>query len=290
MSIARTYSSPLHYYTLAKPGIIFGNAITAASGFILASKGHIDFWLFLATLVGLSFVIGSACVFNNYIDRGIDQKMARTKHRPLVTGAISVQDALIFGAALGCCGILLLTAYTNPLTTSIALTGFFVYVALYSFLKYKTEYGTLIGSIAGAVPPVVGYCAVSNRLDAGALIMFMIIVFWQMPHFFAIALYRLDDYAAASLPVLPITKGAHITKIHMLLYVIAFLVASLMLTVLGYTGYLYFAVTALLGLTWLWLCIKGFKADNDRLWARKMFLFSLVIVTVLCLTIAIDVM
>lgn len=278
------------YYLLTKPGIILGNLITTAAGFALMSKGHLDFWLFLTTLLGLSCVIASACVFNNYIDRNADKKMERTKNRALVQGLISGRSAIVFAILLGLCGLLVLALYTNLLTVFIVLAAFFVYVVLYSLLKYRTIYGTIIGSISGAVPPVVGYCAVSNRFDAGAIILFMIIALWQMPHFFAIAMYRFDDYVLASIPVLPIKKGINTTKIHMVLYIIAFTIAALMLTVFGYTGYTYLAVATLLGFAWLWLCIKGFNIDNNKLWARKMFLLSLVIITTLCAVMSVDVM
>lgn len=276
------------HFILTKPGIIMGNAITTAGGFALASRGQIDWWLFLATLTGLSLIIASACVFNNYVDREADKKMERTKHRPLVTGAISVQNALSFGLLLGVSGIALLYTYTNILTLAIAIVGFFIYVVLYAMGKYQSTYGTLIGSVAGGVPPLVGYCAVTNRFDLGALLLFMILVLWQMPHFFAIAMYRYDDYAAANIPVLPVRKGMHVTKVHMLAYTIAFLACSLTLTLCGYTGYAYLVVAALLGLAWLRLCLQGFKAENDHLWARQMFRLSLVIITVLCITMSVD--
>jgi heme o synthase len=277
------------YYMLTKPGIIMGNLVTAAAGLALASKGHIDYLLFFITLLGLSFIIASACVCNNYLDRDMDQKMARTKNRPLVKGVISVQNALAFAAVLGGLGTLVLGVYTNFITTCAALTGFFAYVVLYGVWKYRSIHGTLIGSIAGAVPPVVGYTAVTNSLDLGAFLLFIIVMLWQMPHFYAIAMYRLEDYAAASIPVLPVIKGAYETKVHMLLYVIAFIVAALSLPFFGYTGYGYMTVCFGLGAIWLWVSIQGFTSSNDRLWARKMFLFSLVVVTVLCLMISVDV-
>jgi protoheme IX farnesyltransferase len=274
---------------LTKPGIMMGNAVTTAAGFALASKGDINIWLFLATLVGLSFVIASAGVFNNYIDRASDAKMARTKDRPLVTGLISNQKALIFGTVLGLIGAEILATFTNYLTVGIALIGFFVYLVLYAFLKYRSFYGTLMGSVAGAVPPVVGYCAVSNRLDLAALLLFLILVLWQMPHFFAIAIYRFDDYQAASIPVLPVKKGMFVTKVHMFFYIIAFTLTSSLLTLAGYTGKAYFVVAILLGLAWLGLCFKGFTIENNGRWAHKMFSLSLVVIMVLCLTITFDV-
>ena len=277
------------YYLLTKPGIIAGNLITTASAFVLASRGSIDYRLFLATTIGLFFVIASACVFNNYIDRKADGKMARTKNRALVKGTISVRQACVFAILLGCLGFVSLALYTNLLAAGVALFGFFVYVVLYSFWKYHTSYATLVGSIAGAVPPVVGYCAASNRFDAGALLVFVILVLWQMPHFFSIAMYRSHEYAAASIPVLPVKSGNFVTKIHMLAYVIAFMAVSLMPTLFGLTGEVYLVVAVLLGISWLGLSIRGFRAENDFRWARKMFALSLAVITILCFAMSLDV-
>lgn len=276
------------YYRLTKPGIIYGNAIAAAGGFLLASNGHINFGLFLATLAGLSLVIASACVTNNYIDRDIDAKMARTKNRALASGAVSVRNSLIYAAGLGLAGALTLALFTNILTATLALFGWFAYVVLYGIGKRRTVHGTVIGSISGAVPPVVGYCAVTNRLDAGALLLFLVLVCWQMPHFYAIAMYRLKDYAAASIPVLPLKKGSHATKVQMLVYILAFIVATSLLTVLGYTGYTHLAVMILLGLAWLRLSLQGFKAASDEQWARKLFGFSLIVLLVFSAIISVD--
>ena len=203
------------YYLLAKPGIIYGNALTAIGGYFLAAKGIFDLSLFLSMLFGLSFVIGSACVFNNIMDQGIDSKMARTKKRALVTKTIPEFHAVVYGSILGILGFLLLLCNTNVLTALIAFIGFIFYVIVYGIFKRKSVHGTVIGSISGAVPPVVGYCAVTNNLDLGAFLLFIILVIWQMPHFYAIAIFRRDDYVAASIPVLPIKKGLFQTKIQM---------------------------------------------------------------------------
>lgn len=279
----------INYYLLTKPGIILGNLFTVAAGFLLASKGVIDFWLFFATLIGLVFVMASACVFNNYIDRPVDKKMERTKNRALVTGLISGRNAILFATSLGILGNLILLLYTNILTVCVADLGFLVYVVLYSFWKCRTVYGTAIGSIAGAVPPVVGYCAVSNHFDAGALILFSMMVLWQMPHFFAIALFHYDDYVAAGIPALPIKKGIIRTKIHMVLYIIGFIFAAMMLTFFNYTGYIYLFVAMSIGISWLWLCLAGFKSDNDQLWGRLMFRLSLVLIMSICFVIPFDI-
>ncbi len=279
----------INYALITKPGIILGNLVTVAAGFLLASKGVFHVGLFFATLLGLGLIMASACVFNNYIDRNLDQKMQRTKNRALAIGAVNPLNALLFATTLVLLGILVLFAYTNPLTVFIAIIGFLVYVLLYSLWKSRTIYGTAIGSVAGAVPPVVGYCAVSNTFDAGACIFFAMLVLWQMPHFFAIAIFRFDDYTAANIPVLPIVKGMYITKIRMTFYIMAFIAACLMLTLFNYTGYLYFITVVIFGLIWLALCLKGFSSTNDQLWGRRMFQFSLILITAICFIIPFDV-
>lgn len=278
----------INYYLLTKPGIILGNLITVAAGFVLASQGIFDLWLCVATLIGLALVMASGCVFNNYIDRNVDQKMKRTKNRVLVKGLISGRHAVLFATLLGLLGGIVLLFYTNVLTFCIAALGFFVYVVLYSLWKVRTIYATAIGSIAGGIPPLVGYCAVSNRFDVGALLLFAIMVLWQMPHFFAIAMYHYDDYAAASIPVLPIKKGIPQAKRRMILYISGFIISTLLLTLFHYTGYFYFTVAALLGLSWLLLCIQGFKRTDNKLWARQMFRLSLAVITAICLVIPFD--
>jgi heme o synthase len=278
----------INYYLLIKPGIIMGNLVTFAAGFLLASRGQMDIFLFLAALIGLGFVMASGCVFNNYIDRHHDQKMARTKNRALVTGAISLRNALIFGAALAFVGNLILFSFVNLLTLLLADTGFFVYVVLYSLWKSRTIYGTAIGSVAGAIPPVVGYCAVSNSFDGGALIFFAMMVLWQMPHFFAIALMHLKDYTAAGIPLLPVEKGVLRTKIHMALYIVAFIGTATLLTLFNYTGRLYLVVAVAAGLGWLWLSMSGFKREDVQRWGTQMFRLSLVVIGAISLVIFID--
>lgn len=279
----------INYYLLTKPGIIMGNLITLSAGFFLASKGVNDYPLFLITLAGLALVMASACVCNNYIDRAIDGKMERTKNRPLVKGLISGRNALLFAFLLGAAGNAVLFFYTNLLTVAVAGVGFFVYVVLYSMWKVRTIYGTAIGSISGSVPPIVGYCAVSNQLDAGVFVLFALMVFWQMPHFFSIAMYRFEDYLSASIPVLPVMKGAYRTKWHMIVYIVSFIAMTTALTLLHYTGYIFLTASLILGCAWLALCIKGFKQGNDQLWAKQMFRLSLVVITVLCVTIPFDI-
>lgn len=268
-----------NYYSLTKPGIIYGNLITALGGFFLASKGHIRIGLLIATLLGVSLVIGSACVFNNYIDRNIDKLMSRTKKRLIATGSISPKNALTYGTVLGILGILSLGLFVNILTLAIGLIAFFVYVVLYGISKRKSVHGTVVGSIAGAAPIVAGYCAVSNHFGFEALLLFFVLVFWQMPHFYAIAMYRLEDYKAAKIPVLPIIKGMRITKIEILIYVALFTLANVLMTLFGYTGVVYLIIMLAVGGYWFWMGIKGFETDSVK-WARRMFGLSLIIILI----------
>lgn len=291
-----------NYYQLAKPGIIYGNALTAIAGFFLAlgnkygSAAAQNFsWSLLAgALFGISFVIGSGCVFNNYIDRGIDAKMQRTKDRALVKGSVNLRSAIIYGIILGLIGFGLLWQFTNLLTVLVPAIGFIFYVCIYGFAKRRSVYGTHIGAISGAVPPLVGYCAVAGRIDLGALLLFLALCFWQLPHFFAIGIYRQEDYITAGLPIWPIKKSVQSAKLQIALYICAFIALAVAISFFHYAGYLYLAIVFVFSLYWLWLSLKGFRiktddqpAPADRIWARKVFLFSLVTIAVFSVMLAV---
>jgi protoheme IX farnesyltransferase len=277
------------YYYLTKPGIIYANVMSAIAGFFLASKMHVDLILLLAMSVGLALVIASGCVFNNYIDRRIDEKMERTRSRALVKKTIPARDALLFGALLAFFGFGTLYNFTNSLATFVSLIGFFFYVVMYTIFKRKSVHGTVVGSISGAVPPVVGYTAVTNNFDIAALLLFILLALWQMPHFYSIALFRLKDYAATGLPILPVVKGIHTTKIYIISYIVAFIVTIPLLTYFMYTGYIYLAVVVTLSVAWLTIGIRGFKTQDTTVWAKKMFKFSLVVLLALCVMISIGI-
>lgn len=266
-----------------------GNLIAASSGFFLASRGNIDGATLLFVLLGTSLVIASGCVLNNVIDRDIDRKMSRTRKRALASGRLQVGNALIYGALLGVSGFSALYWQTNLITVFFAGLGFLVYVGLYS-LRYKrsTVYGTLIGSLSGACPPVIGYVAVTNQFDVGAAIILLTFCLWQIPHSYAIAIYRFDDYRAANIPVLPIKQGIQAARRHMIAYIIGFAVAALMLTYYGYVGHWYALIIGGCSLYWLYLAKIGYQPDNEQLWARKLFVFSIVIIVAFSVLISVD--
>ncbi|MCF6765694.1 heme o synthase [Thiotrichales bacterium 19S3-7] len=270
------------YLSLAKPGIIMGNVITVSGGYFLGLANNFSFLILLSTLVGMSLVMACGCVLNNHIDRDIDKLMERTKNRPSAKELISDKVAIIYALILGILGLALLYFLTNLLTALVAFLGLVFYVGFYTLLfKRASIYGTIVGGIAGAVPPVVGFTAATNELNFGALSLFLILFLWQIPHSFAIAIYRINDYANASIPVLPVIKGISYTKTNMLIYILIFLFAAVMPSILGYTGIIYFIGAFLLSLGWLILGLKGINSDDDRTWARKMFLFSIIVITLL---------
>ena len=271
------------YYRLAKPGIVYGNLLTTVAAYLYVSRWHIIGWTwvnFLATVFGLGLVIASACVFNNYLDRNIDQKMQRTRDRALVSGLISSEMAILFGCILCLFGFVLLICFVNILTSIVALVGFLVYVFAYTFSKRTTAWATEIGSIAGATPIVVGYTAFADRLDATALILFLTLVFWQMPHFYGIALRRLDEYRAAGIPILPITRGVQETKRWMLVYIFAFALAIFAFTYFHYAGYAYLVVIEVAALVWFWRCLEDFGASDVPTLGFRAFVVSLVVLVV----------
>lgn len=259
----------------------------ATAGFLLASKWHASIWLFLSLIFGLGLVIASACAFNNYLDREIDKNMVRTKDRALASGEVSTSAALSMATVAGVVGFSILLAGTNFLATAVAWVGFVVYILIYSPLKSRTVYSTVVGSIAGAVPPVVGYTAFNDQLDLAAVILFLILVFWQMPHFYAIGIYRYDDYKAAGLPVLPVAKGFRTAKLQMVLYMLGFVAAVALLPFVSEAGYVYLILALLLAVSWFIRGISGANAKDDKIWARGVFLHSLVVIAALSILIAI---
>lgn len=279
-----------HYWHVTKPGITGGNLLSVMGGFFLASRGHADFALLLPTAIGICLVIASACVLNNCIDGDLDRMMTRTRERVLARGLMSPQTAVSYAAVLGLCGMALLLAADNLLTVSIVLAGFAIYVGVYSlYLKRRSVHATLIGSLAGAAPPVAGYCAVSGSFDMGAAILLSIFSLWQIPHFYAIAVYRLEDYAAAAIPVLPLKRGFVATRRHIIAGILAFTLAAAMLTCGGYTGYGYLAAVLALGAAWLFMALEDSKeADDHRRWARKLFICSILAISILDAMMAVD--
>jgi len=265
------------YYRLTKPGIIYGNVLSCIAGFLLAAGLNINILLFFATIFGTGLVIASGCVINNYTDRQIDKKMMRTKNRATALGLISKTNIIIFSSVLGALGFGILILFTNPLVVMCGVIAMIFYTVFYGITKRKSPIGTIVGTVPGAMPLVAGYVAVTNLIDLGAVLLFFIMVFWQIPHFWAIGIFRLNDYREAGIPILPVEKGVKITKTYMLLCMILFVVCSSLLTYFGFTGNVFLIVMLILGLHWIYMGFKGFKTTDDIKWARKVFFYSIII-------------
>lgn len=276
------------YYQLTKPGVLYGNVLTGAAGFLLAAAGDVDWLLFAAAVGGMTLVIAAACVINNYLDRDIDSVMERTKNRPSVVGAIKGSHMVAYGIVLLTLGFATLLLWTNLLVVAIGLIGFVTYVWLYGALsKRKSVHGTLVGSISGAMPVAGGYAAVSGAVDPGLIIVFLVLFFWQFPEFYSIAIYRRKEYAAAHVPVMTVIKGVRPTIVQIYVYTVLYVISTLLLVMYGYVGIVYLVVMALAGAYWIVLAGKGLTAKNPEAWARRMFRFSMITILLLCVMFAV---
>lgn len=263
------------FVQLTKPGIIRSNLIAAFGGFWLASQWQVDWLLLVATLIATGLVMASSCVFNNYFDRDLDKKMERTQARALPAGKIHPTVVFWYATLLGVAGLIIFS-FINILTVLLALTGMFVYVIVYTvWLKRTSTWSTSVGGISGAMPPVIGYCAVSGTVDMGAILLFALLFLWQPPHFWSLGIMRREDYINAGFPLLPVVKGVKRTKIQTVPYVLLLIPVSILFYTYELTGMLFLIVSTLLSVAWLALCIFGFFARDEKKWARQNFLFSI---------------
>jgi protoheme IX farnesyltransferase len=278
------------YISLTKTGIIRGNLMVGAAGFLFAANGNVDWWLLLAFLAGTGLIIASGCVFNNVLDRDIDKRMKRTENRALVTGEISVWNALVFATALGIAGPLLLLLQVNVLTCVLGLLGLVFYVVVYGLAKRTTPLSTIIGSLPGAVPPAAGYVAVTGAFDAAAAVLFLTMALWQMPHFYAISIYRRDDYAAAKLPVWSVAYGLAAARNHVIAFAVLYLATIPLLWLWGGASLSYLIIMGLAGAAWLWFALRGLPLGDKDLprWAKQIFGTSLLLVLVWSLVLSLN--
>ncbi|PIL89034.1 protoheme IX farnesyltransferase, partial [Acinetobacter baumannii] len=239
----------------------------------------------LLTLIGTTLVVASGCVVNNVIDQDIDTKMQRTQNRALVKKTISPTVALVYAFVLGVMGFSILWFGVNGYAFLFAMIGFIVYVGFYSLWTKRTSiHQTVIGSISGASPPVIGYTAVTHQFDVAALLLFLAYALWQMPHSWAIAIYRFDDYKNAGIPILPVARSIYRTKIECVIYILLFAAVLNGLYCFGYTNVFFLITFNALTAYWFYLSIIGFKAENDQLWAKRFFLYSVILITLLSLS------
>ncbi|MGG1554236.1 heme o synthase [Paenibacillus ferrarius] len=267
-----------------KIGIIKSNLIAMIAGLSMAMFVHgiplsDKIGNMALALIGTVFVIGAAGIFNNLYDRDIDTIMERTKNRPTVTGIIDVWSGLFIGGWLAVGGLIAL--YTaSPLSAFLGFLGLFIYVVPYTiWTKRRTIYNTEVGSLSGAMPPLIGWAAISpDILHPGAIALFVLMVIWQMPHFYAIGIRRMEEYRAANIAMLPVVKGIRRTYVQMNTYLVALFMSSFLFW--SFNPYIT-VVNAILSLGWLILSINGYRRKQQDKWARSMFIFSLNHITVL---------
>ena len=277
-----------NYVALAKPRIIVLLLFTALGGMFLAAEGAPEVSLVLLVFAGGTLASGGANALNQYLERDIDVHMRRTHDRPVVSGRVSPRHALLFGAALNLAAFVLLILLVNPLSAILTLSATLLYVFVYTLgLKRTTPQNIVIGGAAGAIPPIVGWSAVTGSLDLPAIYMFAIVFFWTPPHFWALSLLLKDDYKAARVPMLPVVAGVQETKKAILLYTFLLLALTTMFFTTQAVGWTYLAVSTGLGLL---LVIQAFRlmVDTGIDRARPLFLYSMVYLALLFLAIMVD--
>ena len=277
-----TAASPLslaalsrQYLALTKPRVNLLISFCAVIGMFLSVPGMVPWQPLLAGTAGITFVAFAAAAINCLVESHIDAKMARTAWRPLPSGTLTVSQTLVFSGLLGGLGLYILFVFVNALTAWLTLATFVGYAIIYTLiLKPLTPQNIVIGGASGAMPPVLGWAAVTGETPPEAWILFLIIFVWTPPHFWALALYRTDDYARSGLPMLPVTHGPKYTRLHILLYTVLLLAVSLLPTAMGLSGWLYLVAAIALGLRFLALAWQLYQDYSESL-ARKTFKYSI---------------
>ncbi|MCJ7843263.1 heme o synthase [Lederbergia sp. NSJ-179] len=271
------------FMALIKIGIVNSNLITSFTGLWLAfiyTDGHFlqSLDIVIYAIAGSSFIMAGSCALNNYIDRDIDHIMERTKKRPTVTGKISGSKALLLGVSFIVIGLILLFL-TNLVAGILGIIGVFSYVVIYSmWTKRKYVSNTVIGSLPGAIPPLIGWASVDPTLPTMAWMLFLLMFIWQPPHFYALAMRRVEEYRAASIPMLPVIKGFSVTKRHIMIWVALLIPIPFFMMSLG-LPFVLFATALNIG--WLIMGMMGYRKKDDVKWANGMFIYSLNYLTIL---------
>ncbi|GBC88698.1 Protoheme IX farnesyltransferase 2 [bacterium HR13] len=268
------------YILLTKPGIVMLVLITALTGMYLAKRGFPDSWLIFWSLLGTGLASAGSAVLNQFFDRDIDAVMSRTKNRPIPSGNVSSVNALLFGVILLTLSLYIMLAFVNPVATFFTVMASFFYVVVYTLaLKRRSPLATEIGGISGALPPVIGYTSVTGQFGIEPLILFLIMFVWQPPHFWVLAVKYAEDYRKAGVPTLPVVKGIFQTKVRTLLYTAALFPISLLPTLYGITGKIYFFTAFALSLVYLILTLRFFFSKSSR--GMSLFFYSIIYLALL---------
>ncbi|MCE0724812.1 MULTISPECIES: heme o synthase [Legionella] len=276
------------YLELCKPRVVLLMLLTVIVGMYLATPGWVSLPLLLFSLLGIGLCAGSAAAINHLVDKRIDAIMARTKKRPVASGQVSVGQALLFALIIGTLGLTVLVVFVNQLTAVLTFVTLIGYAGIYTgYLKRATSQNIVIGGLAGAAPPLLGWTAVTNQLDPQALLLVLIIFIWTPPHFWALAIYRYEEYQHAQIPMLPVTHGIAFTKLNVYLYTILLLVVSLLPFVIGMSGLFYLLGALVLGSRFLFWSHKLYRTDKPVV-AMQTFRFSIVYLMLLFVFLLID--
>ena len=276
------------YYELCKPNVVYMMLICAFVGMLLAEESVSSFWYLFISLSGIAFCAASAAAINQVIDRNTDASMTRTAQRPLPEGELSATHASIFALVIGILGALILYLYVNTLTMILTLASLIVYAFIYTvYLKRATPQNIVIGGLAGAAPPLLGWASVSNTIEPYALLLVLIIFVWTPPHFWALAIYRKDEYAKESIPMLPVTHGVIFTKLQIVLYTIILFIVSLLPYVVLMSGEIYLFSALALSTLFLYYSINLYYSNDDED-AMKTFQFSIYYIFLIFLALLLD--
>ena len=276
------------YYELCKPNVVYMMLICAFVGMLLAEESVESFGYLLVALTGIAFCAASAAAINQVIDRKTDASMTRTDQRPLPQGELSATHASIFALIIGVFGATILFLYVNTLTMALTLASLIGYAFIYTvYLKRATPQNIVIGGLAGATPPLLGWASVTNSIDPYALLLVLIIFVWTPPHFWALAIYRRDEYAKESIPMLPVTHGVVFTKLQIVLYTIILYVVSLLPYVVLMSGEIYLFSALILSSIFLYYSINLYYS-SDIEDAMKTFQFSIYYIFLIFLALLID--
>lgn len=264
------------YVELCKPRVVLLMLLTVVVGMYLATPGWVNLFLLATSLLGIGLCAGSAAAINHLVDKRIDSLMARTKKRPVARGQVSVHQAFWFALIMGSLGLIILVVFVNQLTACLTFITLIGYAGIYTgYLKRATSQNIVIGGLAGAAPPLLGWTAVTNQLDPQALLLVLIIFVWTPPHFWALAIYRYEEYQHAKIPMLPVTHGIPFTKLNVYLYTILLVVVSMLPFVIGMSGLFYLLGALVLGARFLFWSHTLYRTDKPVV-AMQTFRFSII--------------
>ena len=276
------------YYQLCKPNVVYMMLICAFVGMLLAEETVSSFGYLFIALIGIALCAASAAAINQVIDRNTDASMTRTDQRPLPKGELSVIHASLFALVIGVIGSLILYFYVNKLTMILTIASLIGYAFIYTvYLKRATPQNIVIGGLAGAAPPLLGWSSITNTIDPYALLLVLIIFVWTPPHFWALAIYRKDEYAKESIPMLPVTHGVLFTKLQIVLYAIILFIVSLLPYIVLMSGAIYLYSALMLSSMYLYFNIKLYYSSDDED-AMKSFQFSIYYIFLIFLALLVD--